>query len=108
LVAAGATTPQKAARVVNREARANGQKAERPLTPKQIRALAVGAGKLGIDNDLISKFCDENGIVDLDPLVNAAQADGFALFGRLLTQEIKIDDLPAHLRDMAREVLNKK
>jgi hypothetical protein len=108
LVEAGATTSNKAARVVNREARANGQKAERPLTPKQIRALAVGAGKIGVDNDLMGKFYDEHGTVDVDPIIAAAQADGFALLGRLLTQEIKIDDLPMHLRTVAREVLNKK
>jgi hypothetical protein len=105
LVAAGAQTAQKAARVVNKEARANGHKPERPITPKQIRALTVAADKLGVDGEMRERWDQVPGIVEI---TDASLADGFSLFGKLLTQEIKVDDLPEHLRDMAREVLNKK
>jgi hypothetical protein len=106
LVEAGATTSNKAGRVVNREARANGTKAANPITPKQIRALTVGANKLGRDKE--EPLPRLPSAAALAKVVDAAMADGFAMLGKLLTQEIKVDDLPEHLRDMAREVLNKK
>lgn len=104
LIAAGATTSNKAGRVVNQTARANGTKAARPLTPKQIRALTVGASKLGLDDKMIEEL---HGAMGIDEIVLASQADGFALLGKLITQEIKVDDLPAHLREMAQTVLAK-
>lgn len=109
LVEAGATTPQKAARVVNKEARASGRKAPRPFTPKQIRALTVGAGKLGLDDEktVVECFNDDPTSVAVEEIIHAAQADGFAMFGKLVTGEIKVDDLPAHLRAMANQILKK-
>lgn len=125
-VAAGIDTANKATRLEKRERKPQnadptnngitlyeghpsaGKKAKPKLTPAQIRALAVGANKLGMDHDVLGKFLDENGDVEIDPIVAMSQADGFALFGKLVTQEIGIDDLPVHLRDMAHEVLNKK
>lgn len=80
----------------------------RTFSQKEIRALTVGANKIGMDHDTLGKFLDENGAVEIDPIVAMSQADGFALFGRLVTGEIGIDDLPSNLRAMAQEVLNKK
>lgn len=108
LVAAGATTPQKAARIVNRAARENGTKAPRPFTPKQIRALTVGANKLGVTEEMEMLAHNPGTSEYRENYERAREFDAFALFGKLITGEIKIDDLPPHLYDMVQEVLNKK
>lgn len=102
---------EKAAEIAARNSESNGEpkrtkKAHREavlgkgpsLTPRQIRALTVAANGLGSE-------CDYSSV---DESMHAAVFDGFAFFGKLVTGEIKVDDLPAFLRDMAREVLNKK
>lgn len=109
LVEAGAETPQKAARVVNREKRANKQPTKpHAFTPKQIRALTVGAGKLGVTEEVEKLAYDVGNLDDRRAHEAAILADGFALFGKLITGEIKVENLPDNLRDMAIEILNKK
>lgn len=101
LVAAGAQTANKAARVVNKAARERGEGKPRPITPKQIRVMTVRAAHLGIGDDMKGRIRDEDVTVDLEELVAAAMADGFVLLGRLLTGEIKAEDLPEPFRSIA-------
>lgn len=76
---------------------------KRPPSPKQIRVMAVRANHLGIEDRaaLIERFKSDPTSLDLDELIDAAMADGFALMGRFITQEIGPGDMPQHLAKIA-------
>jgi ParB-like chromosome segregation protein Spo0J len=80
----------------------------RTFSQKEIGAIVVGADKLSTDEEMLRKFYDENGHIDVKPLLRASEAEGFALFGKLMTGKIKVDDLPEHIAAIVEEVLNKK
>lgn len=82
----------------------------RTFTAKEIRALTVGSSSAGLERNDVEAYRHNYGDEgnELDALICKATADGFALFGKLVTGEIGIDDLPSNLRTMANEILNGK
>lgn len=77
----------------------------RPLSLRQLRVLSVRADALGIDEDMKQRIADEDSTIDLDALVTAAMADGFALCSKLMTGEIKPEQLPAPFYAMVRDTM---
>lgn len=82
----------------------------KPISIKQIRVMATRADALGVDDDMRNAFHEVSneaaGYGDIDNLIDAARCDGFALLGKLLTGEIKAEDLPEPLRKLAIATLN--